>query len=50
MLKVLGTIYSNDKQDFDKITKALTDAGYEIGYINQMQGNVMEEVDSLDHE
>lgn len=48
MLKVYGGIYSNTKDDFDVMAKALSNEGFQIAYQNETSGTVIKEVQTLD--
>lgn len=50
MLKVLGSIYGNTKEDLDKILKPLTDEGYVPGYNTETSVMILENVESLNDE
>ena len=43
MLKVLGTLYSDNTDDFNKMAQALKDAGYILAYRYQNNADVIEE-------
>lgn len=47
MLKIYGQIYSNSKEDFDVLTNALRDNGFDIAYQSETNGTVVKEVASL---
>ena len=47
MLKIYGQIYSNSKEDFDVLTNALRDNGFDIAYQSETNGTVVKEVTSL---
>ena len=44
MLKVLGTVYSEKTEDFNKIAEALEGAGYQLAYKYSNNAEVIEEV------
>lgn len=48
MLKIVGNIYSNTKEEFAEIANVLTNAGYQIAYISDNNGSIVKEVESLD--
>ena len=47
MLKVFGHIYANDKNDFELLTNALENDGYQIAYEGETSGSIIKEVQSL---
>lgn len=47
MLKIYGQIYSSSKEDFDVLTNALRDNGFDIAYQSETNGTVVKEVTSL---
>ena len=47
MLKVLGTLYGNTKEDFDTLLKPLTDLGFVPGYNTETSAMIMKDVVSL---
>ena len=47
MLKVLGSVYGNTKEEFDEILKPLTDKGYIPGYNSDTSAMILKEVNSL---
>lgn len=50
MLKVFGHIYSSNNEDFEAMTSALEDNGFEIAYEGDNSGTVIKDVVSLDGE
>lgn len=48
MLKTYGQIYSSTPAEFEAVTNVLKAGGFEIAYINNMNGYVLKEVQSLD--
>lgn len=48
MLKVIGNLYSDTKDEFEEIATTLKNAGYQIAYISDRNGTVIKEVESLD--
>lgn len=50
MLKNFGSVYSNVKESFDEIEKALNDNGFEIAHDTETSGVIVKEVASLNGE
>jgi hypothetical protein len=50
MLKNFGSIFSNVKENFDEIEKALNDNGFEIAHDTETSGVIVKEVASLNGE
>jgi hypothetical protein len=50
MLKVLGGIYGNTKDEFNEILKPLLDAGYVPGYNGDTSAMILKEVETLSDE
>jgi len=50
MLKVFGNAYSDNKDNFSEIVKALENAGFEIAYQYDNSGIIMKEVTSLNED
>ena len=48
MLKMLATVYANEKADFDEVIDSLENDGYVIAYQTETSGIVMKEVNSLE--
>ena len=48
MLKTIGSMYTNTKEEFTNLVTILENAGYEVAYINELQGTIIKEVESLD--
>ena len=46
MLKVVGHIYSENKEGFDEIVNTLTAAGYEVAYDYPTNATIIKEVDN----
>ena len=44
MLKVMGTIYSENKDGFKEVAKALTDAGFQLAYKYENNAEIIKEV------
>lgn len=50
MLKTVGSINAYTKEEFSNLVSILENAGYEVAYINDANGTIIKEVDSLDNE
>lgn len=50
MLKDFGSIFSNVKENFDEIEKALNDNGFKIAHDTETSGVIVKEVASLNGE
>ena len=45
MLKVMGHVYSDKKENFKELEHALTEAGFELAYDYENNATVIKEVD-----
>ena len=50
MLKVFGTIYSQNKDDFNALCKSLANDGFEVALQNETNGTVIKQVTDLNEE
>lgn len=50
MLKVFGNVYSDNKDNFDVIVRALEREGFEIAYNTENSGVVEKEVSNLNED
>lgn len=47
MLKVMGTVYTDRKDDLDEIVRALKAKGLDVAYVSVTTVSVVKEVESL---
>ena len=47
MLKVFGTLYGNSPEGFEAMKAVLEADGFEIAYVNEVNGTVIKEVETL---
>ncbi len=47
MLKVFGTLYGNSPEGFEAMKTVLEANGFEVAYLNEVNGTVIKDVESL---